>query len=208
MQIIAGKFKGHIIKLPKLACHAKGRAGRGVKIRPTSQKVKAALFNVLGGKIEGASFLELFAGSGNIGIEAASRGAGVLTLVESNRFCIRTIEENLRHIGMRYSYGLAGLDAGKGTGTILLPLDAERALRLLCQKGRKFDFLFLDPPYYQDKLKNCLIKVCSYDILKSRSLVIAEHSKGEILPPVFSGLRLMLTKRYGDTILSFYEKVE
>lgn len=174
---------------------------QGVTIRPTKDMVKEALFSILGKKVCAASFLELFAGSGSIGIEAKSRGAKVVTFVENNRLCIRAIEANLRRMGITAA---------------LLPLDAERAVKVLDQKRQKFDFIFLDPPYYQDKprpcvqgrdkLKNCLIKICHYDILKPHSLVIAEHSKRQILPQQLVTLRLKLTKRYGDAVLSFYQK--
>ena len=179
MRVIAGKFKGYILKMPK-----------GVKIRPTKDMVKEALFSILGKKVYGASFLELFAGSGSIGIEAKSRGAGVVTFVENNCLCIRAIKANLKRMGITAA---------------LLPLDVERAVKVLDQKRQKFDFIFLDPPYYQDKLKNCLIKICRYDILKTCSLVIAEHSKREILPHLLPKLKAMFTKRYGEAVLTFYQ---
>lgn len=180
MRVIAGKFKGRQLNLPK-----------GVKIRPTSEKAKEALFNILGEKIRAASFLELFAGSGNIGIEALSRGVDSVTFVENNRLCIKTIEANLRHIS---------------SCAKILPFDAERAIETLYQRKQKFDLVFLDPPYYQDRLKNCLIKICHYDILKPRSWVVAEHNKRQDLPKSLLKLKLMFTKRYGDTALSFYQK--
>jgi len=180
MKVIAGRFKGRQLTMPK-----------GAKIRPSSQKVKEALFNILGQEISGASFLELFAGSGNIGIEGLSRGAACVTFVENNRLCIRAIKDNLKRLGVSAE---------------VLSLDAERAIELLGQKGERFDFVFLDPPYYQDKLKNCLIKLNSYDILGPHSYVIAEHNKREALPQQLPKLRLMFTKSYGDAVLSFYQR--
>ncbi|MCQ9208245.1 MAG: 16S rRNA (guanine(966)-N(2))-methyltransferase RsmD [Omnitrophica bacterium] len=180
MRVIAGKFKGRILKMPK-----------GAKIRPSSQKIKAALFNILGEQIHGASFLELFAGSGNIGIEALSHGAVKVTFVERNRLCIKAIQSNLKRLGLEAE---------------ILSFDVERAIHLLKQKGEKFDFVFLDPPYYEDKLKNCLIKLGRYDILRPHSYVIAEHNKREVLPEQLPRLKLMFTKRYGDAALSFYRK--
>ena len=205
MRVIAGEFRGRLLKTPK-----------GLKIRPTSEKVKQALFNILGQRVSGAQFLELFAGTGSIGIEARSRGAETITFVENNRLCLRTIEENLRHLGIRSSHGLKGLNLEKEASALLLAFDAEEAIQALYQKKQKFDFIFLDPHYYQDKprpctqerdkLKNCLIKMCRYDILKPRSLVIAEHNKKQILPQQLPALRIMFTKTYGDAALSFYQK--
>ena len=180
MRVIAGKFKGRQLKMP-----------RGSKLRPTSERVKEALFNILGENISGASFLELFAGSGNIGIEAISRGAQTVILVDNSPLCIKTIKATLKRIGAYAEF---------------LPFDAEGAIKMLYQKKRKFDFVFLDPPYYEDKLKNCLIKICHYDILKAHSLVIAEHNKRQASPDLFPKLKLLFAKRYGDTVLSFYQK--
>jgi len=179
---------------------------RGIKMRPTSQKVKEALFCILGKELCGASFLELFAGSGNIGIEAKSRAAQKVFFVENNRMCIRAIEDNLARLRIPYNYGLRPRKIKKEASVTLMPLDAERALRALYRRREKFDFVFLDPPYYQAQLRNTLIKTCLYDILKPHSYVIAEHHKKQILPQQITGLRLMFTKSYGDTVLSFYQR--
>jgi len=184
MRIISGRFKGHVLKVPK-----------GVEIRPTSEKVKKALFDILGAAISGASFLELFAGTGSVGLEAKSRGAARVFFVENNRICIKTIKENL-----------AKLRLLREPDVVLLPMDVDEALALLHQKSDKFDFIFLDPPYAQKHLKNSLIKIAQYDILNPRSYVIAEYRKEQILPQGLAKLKLMFTKRYGDTALSFYEK--
>lgn len=164
-----------------------------MKIRPTSQKVKEALFSILGSQIYKVSFLELFAGSGSVGIEAISRGAGQVFFVENNRLCIKAIEENLRSLGLTHS------------SVTLLPFAAERAIKALARKRQRLDFVFLDPPYYEDKLKKSLIKLSFYDILNPRSRVIAEHNRKQVLPQQLSGLKLMFTKTYGDTALSFYK---
>ena len=180
---------------------------KGIKMRPTSQKVKEALFCILGKELCRASFLELFAGSGNIGIEARSRGAEEVFFVENNRMCIKTIEGNLARLRIPYNYGLRPQKVKKEASVTLIPLDAERAVKMLYLRCEKFDFVFLDPPYYyQNKLKNCLIKICLYDILKPHSYVIAEHHKKQILPQQILRLRLMFTKSYGDTALSFYQR--
>ncbi len=179
MRVIAGKLKGYIIKMPK-----------GLRIRPTKDMVKEALFSVLGKKVCAASFLELFAGSGSIGIEAKSRGAKTVTFVENNRLCIRAIEANLRRMGI---------------SATLLALDAEKAIEMFGQKKQRFDLVFLDPPYYHDKLKNCLIKICHYGILNPHSLVIAEHNKREVLPELLPKLKVVFSKKYGEAVLTFYQ---
>ncbi len=195
MRVIAGRFKGQRLTMPK-----------GIRIRPSSQILKAALFSILGEKIIDAYFLELFAGSGNIGIEALSRGAKQVIFADNQRLCIKTIEDNLKHLGIGHCYTIAKQDLNRQVGAVLLFLDAERTIELLYQNKQKFDFVFLDPPYGEDKLKNCLIKIGQYDILKPHSFVISEHNKRESLPYLFAGLKVSLTKRYGDSALSFYQK--
>ncbi len=195
MRIIAGKLKGRLLRIPK-----------GLQVRPTKDVVKEALFNVLGQRIRGACFLELFAGSGSVGIEALSREAGSVIFVENNRLCVRSIEDNLRRLGISYASGLKSRDAQAGVQVGLLSIDAQQAIKILWQNGKKFDLIFLDPPYHRDELKNCLIKLYQYDILKPRSLVIAEHNQSQGLPEALGGLRRVLSKRYGKTLLSFYQK--
>lgn len=192
MRVVAGIYKGRILNSPK-----------GVEIRLTSQKVKQALFSILGQGISGSSFLDLFAGSGSVGIEAKSRGAKQVYLAENNRVCIRTIEENLGKLKIQ-------------EGQIrLLPVDVEVAIKLLERRKQKFDFVFLDPPYNKgqpysytqgrSKLKNSLINLSRYDILDAQSVVIVEHAKSDVLPHLLGRLRLMFSKQYGDTVLSFYQ---
>jgi len=192
MKVIAGEFKGRPLRVPK-----------GTKIRPTSDMVKEALFNILGQMVEGASFLELFAGSGSIGIEAKSRGAGRVVLVENNRLCLKAIEQNLRSLDLKYEYGLGGKF---DSDIAIIGADSEAAISGLAKAAQQFDIVFLDPPYHEEKLKNCLLKLTRCDILKPRSLAVAEHNKKEILPQQLSILKVISTKVYGDTALSFYQK--
>ncbi len=128
MRIITGKYKGRTIKMPK-------------GIRPTSNKVRKALFDILG-DIKGLSFLELFAGSGAVGIEALSQGAKEAVFVEKNKICLNRIKENLSVMGLR---------PGRVMG-----LDVFKAIKQLHQEGKKFDIIFLDPPYFRGLAKKNL----------------------------------------------------
>ena len=204
MRITTGQYKGRVIKMPK-------------GIRPTQDKVRKALFDILG-DIEGLSFLELFAGSGAVGLEAASRGVKELVLVEYNRDCLLAIKKNIASL--------------KAKACSLYPKEADEAIKALYKEKRKFDIIFLDPPYYKnlvprpyDKLnkrgsgstdnlqeqplsKKTLQTLTAYDILASYGLVVVQHFKKDDLPETLGVLTLFKRKNYADTVLSFYRKVD
>ncbi len=144
MRIISGRFKGRIIKMP-----------RG--IRPTQDKVRKALFDILG-DITGLSFLELYAGSGAVGLEASSQGAGRVLFVERDRRCIKQIKQNLQVSGLS-DYRVIGRDVIE-------------AVKQLGQQDEKFDIIFLDPPYYRDFAKKTLKILSHYDIVSPNGLII------------------------------------
>lgn len=195
MRVIAGQFKSRVLKMPKVKT-----------TRPTSQMVKKALFDTLGVKVSGSLFLELFAGGGGIGIEALSRGAGAVVLVDNNRSCIKTITENLKALNVEFNYRLELTQSNKDTSVTVLAMPVDKVIPLLVRKLQKFDLVFLDPPYHEDKLKNSLIKIDQYDILNPQCWVIAEHYKKQELPQQLKTLRLMFTKQYGDAALSFFQR--
>lgn len=180
MKIISGRYKGRVIKAPK-------------EIRPTQGKVRKALFDILG-DIKGLSFLELFAGSGAVGFEALSRGAADLTLAEYNRDCLQAIRKNIESLQIK--------------ACRLCPHEAEKAIEMLQEGGRKFDIIFLDPPYYIDASKKTLKALGGCDILTRTGLVIVQHFKKDLLPEAAGGLTLIRQARYGDTVLSFYRKLD
>jgi 16S rRNA (guanine(966)-N(2))-methyltransferase RsmD len=121
MRIITGRYKGHTVRMPK-------------GIRPTQNKVRKALFDIFG-NLQGVSFLELFAGSGAVGLEALSKGAGDVVFVENNRDCLLAIRKNI--------------EALKIDNCTVYPLEVDRAIILFARDGRRFDLIFLDPPYYK-----------------------------------------------------------
>ena len=183
MKIIGGEFRGRLIDMPAVK-----------DMRPTSDKVCEAIFNIISQKIAGASFLDLFAGSGAVGLEALSRGAADVTFVDIQKKCTASIEKSI-----------ASLSINKDTVNIL-KYDAIKAMEKLSDLKYRFDLIFLDPPYYGDWVKKCLINIERYDILKHSSLVICEHFKKDIVPESLGGFKLVRQKRYGDTVLSFYQQ--
>jgi 16S rRNA (guanine966-N2)-methyltransferase len=185
MRIIAGKYKGRVFPMPK-------------SIRPTQDKVRKALFDILG-DIQGLSFLELFAGSGSVGLEALSRGAGEVVFVESNRQCQQVLERTL-----------ASLKPGN---CFVFPAEAEAAVKSLKREKRQFDLIFLDPPYCKGKAdtggspsKKTLQTLSAYDILAPNGFIVVQSFKKESLPHNEGDLIMFRQSRYGDTVLSFYNK--
>jgi len=165
-------------------------------IRPTQDKVKQALFNMIGDKIIDADFLELYAGSGKIGIEALKRGAKSVTFVESSPKCMKVLKENVSKVFP--DHGLFPIHYSL--------LSVDRAILRLTEQGKKFDIIFMDPPYYKEEAKNSLIILDNYDIYTDTSHIYVEHFKKDILPNQLKSLNLCKVKAYGDTFLTLYLK--
>lgn len=178
MRVIGGTAKSRQINVP---------GGRGC--RPTLDNVREALFNILGAYVQRRSVLDLYAGSGALGIEALSRGAGDVTFVDNNPECTAVIQNNLKKLDF-------------SERTVVLNLNVQRALKHFSRKNKRFDLVLLDPPY--GKAKKSLNDLAKSDILKSCSFVAIEHYKKEALPEKDGILIHKRTARYGDTCLSFY----
>lgn len=163
-------------------------------IRPTQNITRKAIFDILG-DINGLSFLELYAGSGAVGIESASRMAKEVVFVENIPSVLKVLEENLSYI--------------LHTKCCILPLDVLVAIKRLAQESRKFDIIFFDPPYSKgddSPAKKTLQTLSAYDILAPAGLIIAQHPKKESLPEHLGVLHLIKFSTYGSTALSFYKK--
>ena len=160
-------------------------------IRPTQDKIRKALFDILG-DIAGLSFLELFAGSGAVGFEAASRGVRELTLVEYNSSCQLAIRKNISSLKLK--------------SCSLYPEEADQTIKSFFQGKAVFDIIFFDPPYYKGLAKKTLQTLGAYDILAPNGLLIVQHFKKDSLPETEGDLILFRQSRYGDTQLSFYRK--
>ncbi|HOU37026.1 MAG TPA: 16S rRNA (guanine(966)-N(2))-methyltransferase RsmD [Candidatus Omnitrophota bacterium] len=182
MHIISGKYKGAALKAP---------AG----IRPTEDRVRKALFDILG-DMTGCSFLELFAGSGAVGLEALSLGAQGVVLVEKDRTGLHAIRGNISGLKPQPS----------GTAIEVYQDDAMEAVSRLSGQGRRFDVIFADPPYYKGLSEKILQSIEEYDILNDISgFLIIQHFKKDPLPSKQGNLVLFKQSRYGDTVLSFYQ---
>ncbi len=182
MRIIGGEFKSRLISMPK-----------GVDIRPTQDKVREAILNILG-DMAGRRVLELFAGSGAFGIEAISRGARHVTFVDNNSRCVGAITANLESLEIdnsRYD---------------VIRADAIKIFPKLLRQDEKFDIIFMDPPYYRELAKKCLINADSYDILSPIGLIVVEHFKKDILPTGLKTLLFDQERRYGDTVITIFRR--
>lgn len=179
MRIIAGEFKGR-----RLAA-VKGR------IRPTSDKVREAIFNILGPAVAGARVLDLFAGTGALTLEALSRGAREAVIVEDQGAALSVLRQNLEVLGLRERVRV-------------LPLPVMAALKKLAAQGERFSLIFLDPPYGRGLARNTLEALEGSVMLRPAARIVAEHSHREILPERLGNLVLSQVRRYGDTQVTFY----
>ncbi|MDD5439728.1 MAG: 16S rRNA (guanine(966)-N(2))-methyltransferase RsmD [Candidatus Omnitrophica bacterium] len=183
MRIIGGGLKGRKLDFIK-----------SPDIRPTMDKVRQALFNVIASAIPGTSVLDLYAGSGAFGLEAISRGARSATFIDNNHRCIEIIKKNIEHVGV-------------GDRATVMKMDVLRALDLLGRpESPHFDIVIMDPPYYKDLAKKTLIKLGLYDIVSPNNIIIIEHYRKDEVPDALDNLKRCAEKRYGDTLLSFYKK--
>jgi 16S rRNA (guanine966-N2)-methyltransferase len=186
MRVIAGKYRSRLLKSLK-----------GTALRPTSDRLRETLFNVLGPNVTGSRFLDIFAGTGAVGIEAISRGATEVVFIENHAAAAVLIRRNLESLAIT-------------TGTQIFPLDALRALEKLATRHKPtvapFHFVYVDPPYIkQDEYTRVLGFLGSAPFLSQGSLVIAEHRRTLELPQHFGRLTQTRILRQGDASLSFFE---
>ena len=179
MRIISGTSKGRKLLTPKK-----------YSVRPTSDRVKESLFNILGSEVEGKVVLDLFAGTGNLGIEALSRGAKRVIFVEKGWQALRLIQTNLNQFGL-------------GDRSEILPKDVNRAIGILKQRGECFDLILMDPPYEKGLIQRTLMKLNSHQIYHGDSILVIEHDRREPLPHILDGWNLVRQQKIGDTLLSF-----
>lgn len=181
MRIIAGRFRSRRLKtLP------------GLKTRPTSDRLRETLFNVVGTSVVGAVFADCYAGSGAVGLEALSRGAEWVYFLESHRAAVRVIQQNLKSLEIE-----AGFD--------LLSLNVVTGLRRLERDGVRLDLVFLDPPYRAaEEYARSLAVLSEGTLLVPGGLVIAEHHPKQPLEERYGGLARTRVLQQGSAVLTFY----
>lgn len=173
-------------------------------IRPTSDRAREALFNIIGPRVEGAVVLDLFAGTGALGLEALSRGADRLVLVDYNTRALQLIKRNIRTC-------LENFSSPEETGKMIhvSRLDLRNGLTVLTSLAEEtggFDLIFLDPPYSRQLAEPLLEEIDSLDLMRVDGLVVVEEDTNETLSDTYGRLRLTDQRKYGRNAFWFYER--
>ena len=188
MRVIAGKYKGRKLNSPEDS-----------SVRPTTDKVKEALFSILTNEIYGARVLDLFAGSGGLGIEALSRGASYCLFADSSRKSLGLLKSNLEHCRVEEETRAAAGDYAK----VLRNL----ARRIEDGLEEPFDIILLDPPYDAGYMDKAFRLIAEGGILAADGTIVAEHRKQEDLPEILHGFTRTKERRYGVVKLSIYNNM-
>ncbi|MCM0760255.1 MULTISPECIES: 16S rRNA (guanine(966)-N(2))-methyltransferase RsmD [Sporomusa] len=187
MRIITGIAKGTRLKAPK-----------GLDVRPTADRVKESIFNIIinlelptaEGAVAGAHVLDLFAGTGNLGLEALSRGAAHALFIDHSQHSLAAIKDNIH-------------TAKLSEKTEIWRGDSVKAIDKLSQLGRTFRLIFIDPPYNQGLVSAVLLKLDTTGVAEAGGLIVVEHSKHEPITTQWQHLKLIRTERYGETVVTF-----
>jgi 16S rRNA (guanine966-N2)-methyltransferase len=189
MRVIAGVYRSRILKSLK-----------GLALRPTSDRLRETLFNVLGSGIQGSRFMDVFAGTGAVGIEALSRGAEHVSFIENHAPSAALIRKNLAALKVQSGVTVICADAVRGLETLEAKIKAGDAA---------YDYIFIDPPYAAtEDYSRVLQKVGGSNLLADRGIVIVEHRKTFDLRESFDTLKRVRLLRQGDAALSFYRREE
>lgn len=181
MRVVAGEFGGR--KLKTLT---------GNNTRPTTDKVKGAIFNMIGPYFDGGVCLDLFSGSGSLGIEAVSRGMEQAVLVEKNFRAMEIIRENVAMTKQTEAFEL-------------LKMPANQAIQRLAENQQRFDLVLLDPPYAKQEIVKQIERLCQNELLTETATVVCETDKEVQLPKVIGPLHLRKRQNYGITAVTIYD---
>jgi 16S rRNA (guanine(966)-N(2))-methyltransferase RsmD len=191
MRVIAGTYRSRRL-----------RTLRGLALRPTSDRTRETLFNILGADVGDSVFVDLFAGSGAVGIEALSRGARRAVFVEHHPAAVKLLRANLGSLGIAVTGPRAKAFAGSAE---VIALDAIAGLEQLAARGLRADFIFADPPYADSRAYSAVLDwLGDSNVLASRGCLILEHSRHQALPAVAGQLERTRVVQQGDAVLSFY----
>ncbi|MGI6092971.1 MAG: 16S rRNA (guanine(966)-N(2))-methyltransferase RsmD [Veillonellaceae bacterium] len=179
MRIITGSAKGTRLKTP-----------RGMETRPTSDRVKESVFNILGPFIANTNVLDLFAGTGNLGLEALSRGAASALFIDKSSASVNLVRDNI--------------DLTKfNDRAVVLKSDVFYGLDWLIKENKRFELIFCDPPYNKGLVEMVLTKIDTSNILSVEGIIVVEHSNHEQIRGEFNQLKVKRTEKYGETLVSF-----
>ena len=179
MRVITGKARGVQLKTPQ-----------GMQTRPTADRVKEALFSIINFDLPGASVLDLFGGTGQLGIEALSRDAKSAVFVDASADACQLIRENLKRAKL------------EGQGRVV----RSDYMEYLNKCRERFDIIFLDPPYAEVFLENALKRITEIDILETNGIIVTERPLGKEIPWEFGGYTRSRDYKYGKTLLTIYRK--
>ena len=178
MRVITGKARGVQLKTPD-----------GMLTRPTADRVKEALFSIINFDIPGAKVLDLFGGTGQLGIEAMSRGAERCVFVDAREDACKLIKENLKRTKLE--------------GTVI----RSDYMEYLNRCKEQFSIIFLDPPYAEEYLENAIKRITEIDILQTDGIIVTERPVGKELPWEFDGYQRSKDYKYGKTLLTIYRRL-
>ena len=184
MRVIGGAFRGRRLRAP-----------HGQLVRPTSDRMRETLFNILAPLVAGSRFLDICAGSGAVGIEALSRGASAVTFIDRSRRACLAIEENLNAIG-------ASREA------TVINRDAAAALKRLAEQSAQFDIAFFDPPYSSEIHSQVIGLLSSSNLLADDAIVVVEHHKKTPPEREYDGLKMYREVKQGESALAFYRMMK
>jgi 16S rRNA (guanine966-N2)-methyltransferase len=180
VRVIAGTAKGRLLK-----------AVPGTGTRPTTDKVKEAIFSIIGPYFDGGLGLDLFAGTGGLGIEALSRGMDRIIFIDMEKTSIQVIEENLSALGFKEQ-------------AEVYRNEAQRALKVLAKRGLKFDLIFLDPPYRMKNADEILLQMQQMEMLQDQAVVLVEHESGHAYVDEIGHFQVRKRTTYGETAITIY----
>ena len=181
MRVISGKARGLKLDTPK-----------NLDVRPTTDRVKESLFNIINPYIRESNILDLFAGTGSLGIECLSRGAKNCVFVDKSKDSIGIVKSNVKK-------------ARVDNESTILNIDFKDAVKRVSVQNQKFDVIFMDPPYYENMFIDCLKSIDELNLLKEDGLIVVEHDTKDLFDDSIGRLYKSREKKYGNTTITFYK---